>query len=156
PYDGSRGGFSGGNFNIRAGPGSNFRTRGMSLVFNTPGLEWTDRAAQAVGTQYTNVSLGGILSGPISFNKAFYSISYQLGRQSRDNQTLLNTNRLGLQTYGLAFDSVSHFVDILRLRGVPNPQSGLRADRVSDNGSVFGSFDFNPPTSASGQAFGIN
>ena len=54
------------------GSGSNFRTRGMSLVLNTPALEWTDRAAQAVGTEYTNVSLGGIVSGPISYNKSFY------------------------------------------------------------------------------------
>lgn len=155
-YDGSRGGFSGANFNIRAGSGSNYRTRGMSLVFNTPALEWTDRAAQAVGTQYTNLSLGGILSGPISYNRAFYNVSYQLGRQSRDNQTLLNTSALGLQTYGVAYDSVSHFLDILRLRNVPTAAATpLRTDRVSDNGSVFGAIDFTPPSSTSGQAFGI-
>lgn len=155
PYDGSRGGFSGGNFNIRPGSGSNFRTRGMSLVLNSRGLEWTDRAAQAVGTQYTNVSLGGVLSGPIIFNKAFYNISYQVGRQSRDNQTLLNTSALGLQTYGLATDSVSRFVNILQLRGVPTTAAALRSDRVSDNGSVFGSIDLTPPSSSSGQAYGL-
>ena len=38
---------------------------------------------------------------------------------------------------------------------MPTPTGGLRNDRVSDNGSVFGSFDFTPPTSSSGQAFGM-
>jgi hypothetical protein len=155
PYDGSKGGFSGANFNIRPGSGSNFRTRGSSFVFNTPALEWTDRAAQAVGTQYTNLSLGGVLSGPLQYNKSFYNISYQLGRQSRDNQTLLTTSPLGLRTFGLAQDSVTHFLNILRGRGVPTLAGPLRSDRLSDNGSVFGSIDLNPPNSSSGQAFGV-
>jgi hypothetical protein len=155
PYDASRGGFSGANFNIRPASGSNFRTRGSSLVLNTPQLEWTDRAAQAVGTEYTNVSLGGVVSGPISYNRSFYNVSYQLGRQSRDNQTLLNTSVLGLQTAGVAKDSVSHFLDALRLRGVPTAPGTLRSNRLSDNGSLFGTIDFSPPTSTSGQSVGL-
>src|SRR5215467_575362 len=155
PYDGSRGGFSGANFNIRPASGSNFRTRGTSLVLNTPQLEWTDRAAQAVGTEYTNVSLGGIMSGPISYNRSFFNISYQLGRQSRDNQTLLNTSALGLQTAGVSKDSVSHFLDVLRLRGVPTTVGTPRSNRLSDNGSLFGTIDFSPPTSTSGQSVGL-
>ncbi len=155
PYDGSRGGFSGGNFNIRPGSGSNFRTRGMSLLLNTPQLEWTDRAAQAVGTEYTGVSLGGLLTGPISYNKSFYNVSYQLGRQARDNLTLLNASALGLQTYGIARDSVDHFMDILRLRGIPVAGGPLRSQRYSDNGSVMGNFDFSPPTSATGQSISM-
>src|SRR5204863_4843191 len=53
PYDVSRGGFSGANLNIRSGSGSNFRTRGTSVVLNTPQLMWSDAAAQALGTEYT-------------------------------------------------------------------------------------------------------
>src|SRR5262245_5319223 len=155
PYDPSRGGFSGGNFNIRSGAGSNFRSRGVSFVLNTPQLEWTDRAASALGTEYTNLSLGGLLSGPISMNKSFYNISYQLGRQSRDNQTLLSTGPLGLQTAGVASDSVSRILDILALRGVPTSAGPIRQNRVSDNGSVFGSIDFAPPSSASGHSYNI-
>src|SRR5262249_8539481 len=145
PYDASRGGFSGANFNIRPASGSNFRTRGTSLVLNTPQLEWTDRAAQAVGTEYTNVSLGGVVSGPLTYNRSFDNISSQLGRNSRDNQTLLNTSALGLQTAGVAKDSVSRFLDALRLRGVPTTVGSLRSSRLSDNGSVFGNVDFSPP-----------
>jgi hypothetical protein len=156
PFDVSRGGFSGGNFNIRSRPGSNYRSTGMSLVLTSPQVQWTDAAGRALGSDYTNVSLGGTASGPLSLNKSFYNVSFQLGRQSRDNQTLLTTSALGLQTAGIAEDSVLRFVDILGARGVPIAGGPARSTRVSDNGSVFGSFDFSPPRSTSGQSFGIN
>jgi hypothetical protein len=155
PYDVSRGGFSGGNLNIRSGAGSNFRTRGASMVLNAPELMWSDHAAQALGSTYTNVSLGGVASGPIVTNKSFYNVSYQLGRNSRDNQTLLNTNALGFETSGIAMDSVSRFLGILKNDGVPTLGGPLHASRVSDNGSVFGSLDYNPPSSTQGHAFNI-
>ena len=153
--DVSRGGFSGGNFNLSAASGSNFRTRGTSFVFNAPALEWTDRAAQAVGTEYTNLSLGGVVSGPISYNKSFFSLSYQFGRNSRDNATLLNTNALGLLTAGVAYDSAQHLLGILSQRGLSPTAGGLHQSRLSDNGSVFGSVTYSPPTSSSGQTIGV-
>jgi hypothetical protein len=155
PYDPSRGGFSGGNFNIRSSAGSNFRNVGMSAVFNAPQLQWTDRAARALGTEFTNVSLGGVASGPIVLNKAFYNVSYQLGRNSRDNQTLLGTSALGLQTAGVATDSVERFLGILQGTGIPGVGGPFRPQRVSDNGSVFGSVDLSPPSSTSGQSFNL-
>jgi hypothetical protein len=95
------------------------------------------------------------MSGPIKFNKAFYNVSFQLGRQSRDNQTLLGTGPLGLQTAGVATDSVGRFIDILERSGVPSVESRYRSERLSDNGSLFGSVDISPPNSSSGQAFGL-
>jgi hypothetical protein len=155
PFDVSRGGFSGGNFNIRSGGGSNFRNRGMSVVVNAPQLQWTDRAARALGTEYTNVSLGGVLSGPIRPSKAFYNVSYQLGRNARDNQSLLGTGALGLRTAGVAADSVARLLDILGRRGVPVAGGPAHARSVSDNGSFLGSIDVSPPGSSSGQSFGL-
>jgi hypothetical protein len=155
PYDPSRGGFSGGNFNIRSGSGSNFKSRGMSLVVSAPQMQWTDPAARALGTEFTNLSLGGVASGPIKPNKAFYNVSFQLGRQSRDNQTLLGTGELGLETAGIAQDSVVRFLDILQREGVPAINSRFRSERLSDNGSVFGSVDLSPPNSSSGQSYGL-
>ena len=155
PYDPSRGGFSGANFNIRSGSGSNFKSRGMSFVVSAPQMQWTDPAARALGTEYTNLSLGGVASGPIKLNKAFYNVSFQLGRQSRDYQTLLGTGELGLETAGIAQDSVVRFLDILQQGGVPSVTRRYRSDRLSDNGSVFGSVDISPPNSSSGQSFGL-
>ena len=106
PYDVSQGQFSGGRTNVRVNSGSNYINRVSSVVFNAPALEWTDRVGRALGQRYTNANIGGGVSGPISFDKAFYSLSYQLGRRANDLHTLLNTDALGLQTSGIASDSV--------------------------------------------------
>ena len=155
PYDVSRGGFSGGQLTIRSRPGSNFITRGMSLNLDAPQLQWTDRAAQALGQQYTNVSLGGLAAGPLVMDKAFYSIAYQFGRRANDYQNLLNTGPLGLQTAGVAADSVFRFLGILGQEQVPTAVGRVPRERTSDQGSLFGSIDLAPPTSTTGQAFNV-
>ena len=155
PYDVSRGGFSGGQFSIRTRPGSNFEMRGFSLNLNSPALQWSDRAARSLGQEFTNTSLSGVASGPIRHNKAFYNISYQLGRRSNDLRTLLNTDEVGLQTAGIAQDSVRQLLLLLAEAGVPATVSAMPEDRNNDQGSVFTSFDFNPPNSISGSAYNI-
>ncbi len=155
PFDPSRGGFSGGNLNLRSGSGSNFLNRGMSIVTNTPQLQWTDRAAQALGTEFTNISIGGLASGPIKMNKAFYNVSYQLDHNTRANQTLLNTGALGLQTAGVALDSVTRFLGILDQRGIPRFGGPDRQNKFSDNGSLFGSIDIQPPNAVNGDSYSL-
>jgi hypothetical protein len=155
PYDVSRGGFSGANFNITTPRGNNFRTRGSSFVINVPQLEWTDAAGRALGNEYTNVSVGGIVSGPLVLNKAFYNVSYQFGRRASDNQTLLNRDKVGLQTAGVSVDSVDELTRILGAKGVPGLSPGLYPQRLSDNGSFFGSVDISPPNATSGQSVGF-
>lgn len=155
PFDPSRGGFSGGNLNLRSGSGSNFLSRGMSIVTNTPQLQWTDRAAQALGTEFTNISIGGLASGPITMNKAFYNVSYQLDHNTRANQTLLNTGALGLQTAGVALDSVTRFLGILDQRGIPRFGGPDRRNKFSDNGSLFGSIDIQPPNAVNGDSYSL-
>ncbi len=77
PYDVSRGGFSGAQFSIRWPSGNNFPTRTNSLNLDAPFLQWTDKAASALGQKYTNVSLGGLLSGPVKIDEAFYNFSIE-------------------------------------------------------------------------------
>ena len=156
PYDVSRGGFSGAQLNIRTGSGSNYIRRSTSLNFDAPALQWTDPAARALGQQYTNLSLGGSLSGPLVFDKAFYNVAYQLGRRANDLHTLINTDPIGLQASGISEDSVTHLVQLLNTAGVPTTINGrIPSSRLSDNGSVFGSLDFTPPSSSSGQTFNV-
>jgi len=154
PYDGSRGGFSGANFNIRPGSGNNFRVRGMSLLANSRGLEWTDPAAQAIGAKYTNLSLGGSFSGPIQFNKSFYSLSYQIDHRSNDNLTLINTSPIGLRAAGVAPDSANRLLSILQGRNVPLG-GAFNPNQERNGASVFGNVDFSPPNSTSGQSVGL-
>ncbi len=156
PYDVSRGGFSGAQFSLRTRSGSNFMTRGMSLNADAPPLQWSDRASQSLGQEYSNVSLGGALSGPIKLDKSFYNVSYQLGRRSNDLQTLLNTDARGLQAAGVSADSVSRLLSILGNARVPFTVGGIGDSRIGDQGSVFGSLDFAPPSSSTGRAINVS
>jgi hypothetical protein len=156
PYDVSRGGFSGAQLSIRGRPGSNFRIRGASLNLETPQTQWTDRAASDLGQQYTNLSLGGLASGPIRTDRSFYSVAYQLGRRMSDLQSLFHTSALGLQTSGVAADSAARLRDILGAAQIPTSVGGIPSHRTADQGSLFGSFDFTPPSSASGHAYAIS
>ena len=155
PYDVSRGNFSGGMLSIRTLPGSNYIVRSTSLNMDAPQVQWTDPAARSLGQRYSNLSAGGRFSGPIQFDKSFFSLSYQAGRRSSDLQSLLNTDPLGLQAIGIAADSVARLRSILGGARVPLTVGGIPTNRLSDNASVFGTFDFIPPTSTTGQAFNI-
>ena len=156
PYDVSRGGFSGGQFNITPGSGSNFIRRSTSLNADSPKLQWTDRAARALGQQYSNLSFSGAVSGPIVMDKAFYNISYQLGRRANDLQTLMNTDPIGLEATGISADSVARLLTIAQLARIPSTiGGGIPNDKLSDQGSVFGSLNLTPPGSSSGQTFNL-
>jgi hypothetical protein len=156
PYDVSRGGFSGGQMNLRSRSGSNFKTRGMSLNVDAPQMQWSDRAAQSLGQEYSNVSLGGTVAGPLRFDKAFYNVAYQLGRRSNDLQTLLNTDSRGLAALGVSSDSVTRLLSILNTAKVPVTTGKAGDNRIGDQGSLFGNLDFAPPSSASGQAYNVS
>ncbi|MHB1313057.1 MAG: TonB-dependent receptor [Gemmatimonadaceae bacterium] len=153
PYDVSRGGFSGAQFNIRSPSGTNYLTRMMSLNLDAPALQWTDAAAKALGQQFTNVSLGGLLSGPVKIDEVFYNFSYQLGRRSNDLQTLLNTSSTGLTTSGVSPDSATRLLNILRAKGIPlSPRQDV-GNRFTDNGSTLFTLNWAPPGSRSGAAY---
>ncbi len=155
PYDVSRGGFSGAQFNIRSPSGNNFTTRTNSLNLDAPSLQWTDRAAQALGQQFTNVSLGGLLSGPVKIDEAFYNFSYQLGRRANDLQTLLNTSSTGLVTSGMSPDSAARLLNILRAKGIPlSPRSSV-SNRYTDNGSILATLNLAPVGSRTGAAYAL-
>jgi hypothetical protein len=156
PFDVSRGGFSGGQLNIQSASGSNYIRRSASLNLDAPALQWTDPTATALGQEYTNVSVGGSVAGPIVFDKAFYNISYQLGRKSNDLRTIMNTDAIGLEASGIAPDSAARLVGLLNSAGIPTLVDGsVPSSRLNDSGSLFGSINFTPPSSESGQTFNL-
>ncbi len=69
--------------------------------------------------------------------------------------SLLTTSDLGLRTAGIAADSVARLRAILQQGGVPVFAGPSGGDRIGDTGAIFGSVDIAPPTSASGQSFGL-
>ena len=125
PYDVSRGGFSGGQMNLRTRSGTNFKVRTGSLNIDSPSMQWTDPAARELGQQYSNLSLGGGFAGPVKYDNTFYNFSYQLGRNARDYQTLTNTGFAGLQAAGVAMDSVTNFLSLLGQQRIPATVGGI-------------------------------
>jgi len=156
PYDVSRGNFSGGLLNVRTGRASNFIIRSSSLNFDAPQLQWTDPTARALGQQYTNVSLGGALSGPFIGRSSFYNFAYQVGRRQNDFQSLLNAGPLGRQAIGIASDSVDHLLRTLAGWRLPTITGAIPSNRLNDQALIFSSVDFIPPTSTTGQAFNVS
>ena len=156
PYDVSRGGFSGAQFQIRSRPGSNYIARTMSANLDAPQLQWTDPAGRSLGQRYSNVSLGGLVAGPIRPDASFYSLAYQFGRRANDLRSLLNTNAIGLQTSGVAPDSVARLLSILQRLGIPTVTGQLPSSRLGEQGSLYGNLDFAPQSSSTGQALGIS
>ncbi|MEO8560642.1 MAG: carboxypeptidase-like regulatory domain-containing protein [bacterium] len=155
PYDVSRGGFSGAQFNLRSGGGSNYIRRTNSMNLDAPSLQWTDGAARALGQQYTNLSLGGLLAGPIVVDKAFYNLSYQLGRRSNDLRSLINTDAAGLQATGVAADSVARLLAIAAAQRIPLSAGRALSNRLNDQGSLFGTLDLSPPSSRTGTTYNV-
>jgi hypothetical protein len=153
PYDVSRGGFSGGQLQVRTRAGSNFRNRALSSNLIAPPMQWTDQAGVATSQQYTNLSLGGSASGPIKQDVAFYNSSFQYDRRMQDLQTLLNSNDLGFQTVGVSPDSVSRFLNILNQQNAPFNVAEYSSQRIRDAGSFLGSFDFVPQNSTRGNTY---
>lgn len=153
-YDVSIGGFSGGAFQLMTLPGSNYILRQSLATLSTPQVQWTDRAAQALGQQYTNVVVNERVAGPIQFDKSFYNVAFSFTRNQRDLQTLLNTSDLGLVTAGLAPDSARRFQSLVGGMRIPL-SAGAPSDRFTNRANFLGSFDFNPPTSTTGQAYNL-
>jgi hypothetical protein len=155
PYDVSRGGFSGAQFSINTRGGSNYKILTNSLNIDAPQMQWTDPAGRALGQQYSNLSLGGLVGGPVKLDESFYNFAYQFGRRANDLQTLLNTDPLGLQTSGISADSVARLRTILSGLRVPMTVAGIPSERLGDNGLVLGTFNVAPSGSKSGTAVSI-
>jgi len=156
PYDVSRGGFSGAQFQIRSRPGSNYIARTMSLNLDAPQLQWTDAAGRSLGQQYSNVSLGGLFAGPIRQDASFFSFAYQLGRRTADLRSPINTSATGLETSGIAPDSAARLVSILEQLGIPTVTGSVPSTKLGAQGSLYGSFDLAPQSSSSGQALNLS
>ena len=152
PYDASRGGFSGAQVNARLSSGTNFIVRTMSATAITPQMQWADRTAQSLALLSTKGSVGGRLSGPIKMNRAFYNVSYQFDRTSRDLRTLLDTDDQGLQAIGIASDSVTRLVQALQTVRLPFSVGGFPHENLGETGTLAGVIDYSPPT-ATAQSF---
>lgn len=147
PYDVSRGGFSGGQLQVRTGSGSNFQRRRLSGNFVSPQLQWADRIGIATGQQYTNMSMGGSAAGPIKQDQLFYNTSFQFDRRLQDLQLLTNSNPSGFEAAGVSADSVARLLDILGSEQVPVTIAGYDPQRINTRFNTLNSVDWVPQLS---------
>jgi hypothetical protein len=159
PYDVARGGFSGGAINIRPRSGNNFVRRSLSVAGYAPQATWTDALGRANGAQQTYGSVGGSVSGPITFNKAYYTAAFQFNNTTRDLLSLLSQDPTALLTSGVSSDSLNNsFYPQFNggtLNGLAQSPSAVPSDVLQRGGNMFGSFDFTPPTSTTGAAYNL-
>ena len=160
-YDVASGGYSGGNVSLRTGSGNNFVRRSASFAGQAPQATWTDAAGRANGAAQTYGSIGGLVSGPIRFNKAYYSISGQFDNTTRDLLSLNSQDPTALFTSGVSYDTLKNsfynqFTGTGRLAGMPQPVNSLPTEALVRAGRILGSFDFTPPTSTTGAAYNLS
>ena len=113
-FDPSRGGFSGAQISLRTNSGTNYQTRSLHQTVDAPSLQYTDPIGRQLGQRFTNLQLSGGAAGPFSYDKAFYSFSWQVGRRSSTLQDLLNTDPLALERVGVSADSVQRLLSMLQ------------------------------------------
>ena len=155
PYDVSRGGFSGGQVSVRSSPGSNFITRAFSGTLHTPQMQWSDPGGQRFALAYRDATIGGLLAGPISQNRVFYTLSYQVDWRSREIHSLLNADALRLAKAGIAGDSVVRLLAIADGLHVPISLDNRSATQLGRQALVFGSVDVTAPAQTSGNAYNL-
>lgn len=143
-FDPSRGGFSGAQISLRTNSGSNYTVRTLHSTVDAPDLQYTDPIGQQLGQRFTNLQLSGNASGAFVLDKAFYSLSWQLGRRSSNLQDLLNTDPLALERLGVSADSVQRLLQTLGSLGIPLQTSAIPNDKLTQNGSFLTSLDFAP------------
>lgn len=143
-FDPSRGGFSGGQIALRTASGTNYTVRSLHQTVDAPTLQYTDAVGRALGQRFTNLQLSGNLSGPISFDKAFYAFSWQLGRRASNISDLLDTDPLALERVGVSADSVARLLNLLSAYNIPVATSAIPSQKLTQNGSFLSSFDFAP------------
>ena len=143
-FDPSRGGFSGAQIALRTNSGTNYVTRSLHQTVDAPSLQYTDPIGRSLGQQFTNLQLSGNAAGPIALDKAFYSLSWQLGRRSSNLSDLLNADPLAFERVGVSSDSVQRLIQLLGSAGIPLTSSIIPSGKLNQNGSFITSFDFSP------------
>lgn len=153
-YDVANGGFSGAQIAITQQSGNNYISRSNSGDFNAPQAQWNDHVGRA--SEYSSISLGGRMSGPIVMDKDFYTLSYQFDRRSQNLATLLSATPVVFQSSGIAVDSAMRLRSILNTIGVPAAARGFTDATTRTTASLLGGFDWAPKSPTSGHAFNLS
>src|SRR5262249_20061384 len=143
-FDPSRGGFSGAQIALRTNNRSNYQVRSLHQTVDAPSLQYTDPIGRQLGQTFTNLQLSGNAAGPFSYDKAVYSVAWQLGRRQSTLQDVLNTDPLARERVGVSADSIQQLLGMLSTLHIPMSSTAIPNDKLTQNESFLSNFDFAP------------
>ena len=151
-YDPAIGNFSGARIALVSQPGTNYSFRQASTNAITPQLQFADDIAEQQNQKFSNFLIGSGGRGPLVMDRHFYNTSFSLSRNFKDLPSLLNTSPLGLSSAGVAADSVTRLLGILRQANIPSTLPSTPTLQATDQLSVQANVDLTPGTSGTGNA----
>jgi hypothetical protein len=152
PYDVSRGGFSGGQFQLRTRSGTNFSNRGLSFVGDNP-LAAVDRrrgARHRPGSSAMRRSAAPCRDRSCTTRRSTTCRISSAGAATTCSRC--STRRPpACRRAGWPPIRCTRLLGILGNNRVPIASTGIPGSRLTDQGSLLGAIDFAPPSSASGR-----
>ena len=142
-YDVARGQFTGGQVATTTRSGTNQTAGTFTYSLRDPHLELDGGDnSQALGAGFTQHTLSGGLGGALKRDRAFVFGSFQVRRRIDPLQTLTSIDATTMERLGLSPDSAARFSGIVNTLGVPLTVAAVPSERLSDNGTLIGRFDW--------------
>jgi hypothetical protein len=142
-YDPKNGRGAGLQVNWRLPGGTTEHHHLVHVTGDAPFLQWTSPASAQLGSFRRQEIVSGAASGPITPQKRFYSIAYQVLHRSSHVPTLISASPLALRSIGVNPDSVARLLAIASDLGLPLPH-GSSSGNESDMGSAMARIDLAP------------
>jgi hypothetical protein len=139
-YDPSNGWFSGARTNVFVASSELFSLATAHLLVDAPSLQATDPVSARLGQRYATVNGSLGMSGEILDDRFDYNFGLQGGRRSADVASLLTADSYLLQRAGVASDSVTRLLQLLKGAHVPTV-AGAPTSTLNDNVVFLGRID---------------
>jgi carboxypeptidase family protein/TonB-dependent receptor-like protein len=133
---------SGVSVNFFAPGGSNFMNRTVHVSLEAPSLQWADPAAARLGGVYTQGVASGQLSGAFKEDRSYYSVGWQVQRQSKDLATVTSANAASLHALGIGSDSLNRLLQVSNGFGIPVSTTAVPNGQLATSGSMLSRFDY--------------
>jgi len=138
-YDVARGQFTGGQVMSTTRGGTNRFQGALNYSLRDPSLEFMEDAS---ARKYRQNQLSVGFGGPIVRDKLFVFGAGQWNRRTDDMLSLVDNDPLTLSRLGTNADSVSRFLGLLDIFGLPARLAAPAGDRITDNTSALLRLDY--------------
>lgn len=148
-YDPTVGGFSGAQLALTLYPGSNYTFGNMVVQYDDPALQLGNAAGRAFGQQFRNVQVSGARTGPVLFDRVFYSLAAQGGyRRTSGLATLADAGTGSLADVGLSPATARRILRTLDSLGIRS-SPGIGGESATGSGALLARIDLFPTATRS-------